>query len=388
MSDTETEVAAASASESAPTSSESTSSSSAPAAGETMRDTLSRAFDEAEAEATGPADGTKPTGQRARDNSGRFSATPKPKPGAKSETKAPQSSSTTSLAAPAPIQGQPEPKDKPQAPAAKAPASWKPLAREKWAGLPSEVQQEVLRVDQEVRKVMQGAAQATQTAQSLQQVLAPYEAMIRAERAEPLQAIGSLLQTASALRTLPPWPKHQLMANILTTHGVDLEMLSKALAGTQPDAQQLAAQPQGAYTDPRVDQLLQRLEQAEQRNFQRSYQRTTQSIEEWARDKEFFDDLRDDMADFHELAHKKGQAMTFDQSYAAALSLPQHAELRQILEQRKEAEAAKTALENAQRTRQAASSIRGSPVAPLQNGSPGSLRAALEANFDAAFAGR
>lgn len=383
MSDLETEVATDTGTGAEPVASSGDAPTAEPAA-ESLRDTIGKAFDEATQETKGES-GQAPG--RSRDDSGRFAIKPKA-PKAEGIKPAPQSSSTTSLATPKSPQGAAPVPEKPQVPATKPPASWKPLAREKWGSLPPEVQAEVQRVDGEVRHVMERAAVAQQENDAFRRAWQPYESMIRAEGADPAQAAANLFQTAAALRTLPPWQKHQLMAQILTQHGADLEMLSQALAGQQPTQEQQARMPQAGYQDPRVDQLLQRLEAAERQSQERGLQRTSQSIQEWAKDKEFFEDLRDTMADMHELAARRGEALTFDESYAMALSHPRHAELRTVMEQRKEAQAAQTAAANMAKVQRAGSSIRSSPVAAVRSGAPSSLRESLAANFDAVMGGR
>lgn len=92
-----------------------------------------------------------------RDDKGRFA--PKAKdaaPEQKSLAAPPQAPSTapaaTDAAPPSPAQPSPAAAD------LRAPSSWKPAAREKWAALPPEIQQEVVRVDREIRQTMQETA--------------------------------------------------------------------------------------------------------------------------------------------------------------------------------------------------------------------------------------
>ena len=354
----------------------------APSKPESLRDTMARAIEAKESGAEPPKG--KTAAERARDDAGRFANAPKVKPGAKPA----QPSSTASLAAPSPVTSS-NPALKPEGeapPALKAPQSWKPLAREKWASLPPEVQAEAVRIESETKQALQGASQYKRLAEGFQQALAPLDGAFRARGLDPMQHIGATMQTESRLASGSPWEKAQTVAEIISRYGADVDLVSKALTGqAPPQGQQTQGQQPGGYQDPRVDQLLGMLQQQSQAQRQQSQVKLAQTIQDWSKDKEFFEDLRDDMAQFHDVAHARGQSMTFDQSYAAALSMPQHEQIRQILEQRKAATAATAQAAQVQKQRAASSSIRSQPVTPLRNGArPTDIRSTISSLFDAA----
>ncbi len=259
----------------------------------------------------------------------------------------------------------------PPAETLKAPPNWKPAAREKWAALPAEVQQEAIRVDREVRQVMQETAEFRKHHQAFQAAVGPFEGMIRAEGGEPMQAIGSLLQTAAALRTAPAHHKAQIVAQIVKTYGVDVAALDAALVGEAPPPGQPGQQ--GAYQDPRVDQLLAQINQAKQAQAQSVSQRTAQTIQDFAAKSEFFEDLREEMGDIMRVRGERGIAMSLEDAYNHALKL--HPEISGIVEQRAAAEKARNANASTQRVRNAASSVKSQPAggSPPRNESGGTV---------------
>lgn len=270
------------------------------------------------------------------------------------------------------------PKAEGQPPSPKAPQSWKPHAREKWATLPPEVQAEAVRVDREARTALEQASKARAGWDAFTRAVSPYQAMLAADGADPIQAVGSLLQTAAQLRTAPPPQRAQLVADIVRTYGVDISLLDAALAG-QP-AQNGQAQQQAAYRDPRVDGLLAQLQQAESHRAQSLHQTASTDIETFAGGAEFFDDVRADMADLMEMAAKRGVTMTLEDAYNRAIQV--HPEVSKVVTQRREAEAANANQASTQRSRAASVSVRTRPAGPATAQSPSGRRAALEAAFD------
>ncbi len=318
---------------------------------------------------------TEPKSTEGRDKSGRFA------PKAKGTAAPAQNADLTAkslpaVGQPAPVNGA-APRETPAiAPATppaetlKAPPNWKPAAREKWAALPAEVQQEAIRVDREVRQVMQETAEFRKHHQAFQAAVGPFEGMIRAEGGEPMQAIGSLLQTAAALRTAPAHHKAQIVAQIVKTYGVDVRALDAALVGEAPPEGQ---QGQGGYQDPRVDQLLAQINQAKQAQAQSVSQRTAQTIQDFAAKSEFFEDLREEMGDIMRVRGERGIAMSLEDAYNHALKL--HPEISGIVEQRAAAEKARNANASTQRVRNAASSVKSQPAggSPPRNESGGTV---------------
>lgn len=260
----------------------------------------------------------------------------------------------------------------------RAPQSWRPGAREQWAKLPPEVQQEVVRREGEVQRLLQESSEHRKVAQSFQQVVSPYMGMIQAEGQDPVKAVAGLLQTAAALRTAPPAHKAQLVAQIIDGYGVPLEAINAVLAGQAPPAAE--AQPQ--QFDP--NQLLQ---QAEQRIMQRFSQQAQQSrvsgatrqVQEFISSgkAEFFEDVRPQMKALLAAAAEDKVELSLEEAYNRAVwSNP---ELRKVLQQREQAAQATATQAATQRATRAASSVKSTPAvatAPKDDSLRGTLESA------------
>ena len=325
-------------------------------------------------EAAPPVEGMSET-DRVRDERGRFA-------------KADEKASPAPVAAPEPetppkeAAKPPEPVAvKPEAPTfakegARAPVSWKPAVREKFSSLPPEVQEEAIRVDREVRRTMQDSAEARQVHQQLREVFAPAEPYLRAQNLDPMSFTRSAVQTAMALASGTQTIKAQALVQLIKTYGVDIQQLDAALSGSVPAQMQPAE-----YRDPRLDQLLQTIEQT---RAQQARQVEEQARAEIAKveGEEFFEDVRLDMADLLDLASRRGVAITPMEAYRRATLL--HPEVSKVLQQREAASRAANPDGSTQRARAAAASVRGSPAGPSLSGQePRDLRGELEAAWDA-----
>ena len=248
--------------------------------------------------------------------------------------------------------------------------------REKWAGLPPEVQAEVSRREREMASTLQQTADARKVASELERVIAPYAGMIRSEGAAPMAAIENLLQTAQQLRTAPPRQKAALVASIVQQFGVDVSELDAALSGQAPAPQH---QPQEAYKDPRVDALFERLEGAKRQQAEGMQRQALTAIEEFTAsgEGEFFEDVRETMADLLEVASRRGVALSVKDAYHQAVRLDPRTS--GVVSQREAAKAATTANAATQRAKAAASSVKSQPAGAVSASEPGDLRAHLEA---------
>jgi hypothetical protein len=306
---------------------------------------------------------------RKRDEAGRF-AKEEAAEKAAAEAKKP-------AAPPVPVGETPAP-EKPAAPSpqiAKAPQSWKPDAREEWAKLTPRVQQEVIRREGEVQRALQESSEARQGYQKFKESVAPFENMIRAEGGEVLPAVQGLLQTAHMLRTAPPQVKAEAIAKMVRSFlpGRDgLEMLDAALSGQAPQGQPQ----QQAFRDPRIDQLLAEREQEQRAKAEASAATARQQVEEIAKE-EFFEDVRQDMADLIEVARRRGVALSVKDAYNRAVNL--HPEISKVVSQRA-AHAARNPTGSTARAKAASVSVRASPAVTPKVGDDSSndLRATLE----------
>ena len=349
-----------------------------------LRNDLDAAFDAVEVSPQEMPD--KPEGEApaprddGRDENGRF-APKKPDTEVAPDGAAPKVEGEKAAAAPPAVAAPPV-----AGPEDRAPQSWKPAARETWAKLPVEARQEVMRREREVSVAMQESAEARHLASSVRDTVNPYLGMIRAEGGEPLQVIGNLLQTAAALRTAPPQHKAQLVAQLIKGYGIDVGMLDAILVGQAPPAGQPQAQAPRPeqFRDPRLDQIIEQQRRAIADN-------TRRSVETFATKHEFYEDVRETMADILDLNDRQNEArarrgeqqvdMDLETAYSRAVQLdPQ---LSKVVAQREAAKAAQTGAQATARSRRASSSVASSPVGAVTGKKrEGSLRDDLEDSLE------
>lgn len=340
-----------------------------------IRDTLAAAFDQQEKPEAAPQTPVEPpqgtpaqqpqTTGRERDESGRFAA----KKEAPTETKPPEEK---------PAQAEQKQEVQTQgaeaAPVEKAPQSWTPAAREEWAKVPAAIRQQVVKREQEVSRLLNETAGVRKFYQEFEAALAPYKDMLSAP---PVQVVGNLLQTAAVLHRGSASDKAALVATIMKGYGVSPDAVADALEGKAQSTQQ--SQPQ--YRDPRVDELLRRQQQEEQRAQQATMTEAQGALQAFeATSPEFLEDVRDDMI----VLLSTNRAKTYEEAYRKACAMSE--EVGKILKQRQEQQR-QTAQAATARARNAASSVRNEPAAPSNGAQPTSIRGALEAAF-AAHSGR
>jgi hypothetical protein len=235
----------------------------------------------------------------------------------------------------------------------RAPQSWGPAVREHWGKLPAEVQQAIMKRETDMARGLQEAAPARKLAESFNQTLAPYRHMMQGE---PMQVVGSLLQTAAALQTAPPEHKAQILARMVKGYGVPIETLATALDA--PDAGPQATQAPPQYRDPRVDQIMAYVQQRQVAQ----QQKLATDVQEFAKSHEFFDDVREDMADIHDMMVKRGLTPSLEDLYSRAVAM--HPEISGVMKQREAAKQANAARASTQRAREAGSlSVKSQPAA-------------------------
>jgi hypothetical protein len=335
----------------------------------------------APAEAPAPAETPAEADARSRDDAGRFAKESKKGKTTKTPpTEAP--ASAKSGTPPQAIEGEgaaAEPPTtaaapvSPEAPKFKAPQSFKPHAREKWASVPVEVQEEITRVDAEIRRTMQETSEARKFSHSVQQTLAPFEGLARANGMDPVRYAGTVLQTAAALHMGTPQQKAAVVAQLIGSYGIDVDAVNAVMQGQAP-----AAAPQAV---PQVDvrQEMQRVFSEIQN--QNLTQQATTAIERARGEAEFWGDVGEG-----KIVNLAAALINSEPGLDPVLALKNAYDMlaartesvASVLKQRQEAEAAKARIASTQQARAAAGSIRGTPSASGTS-RPVGLRATLEA---------
>jgi hypothetical protein len=256
----------------------------------------------------------------------------------------------------------------------KAPESWKPQARDAWAKVPAEAQQEILRRERDIVQTLQATSVQRKLAADFFSAVSPFEMMIRSEGSDPISATRELFGQAAILRIGTPAQKAQLVANVVKRFNVPIQDLDAALVGEQiPDEEGKIAQILEKQLAP-VRQFMSTIDQTRQQRTQQVDGQIDGEIEAFAEDKanEFFFDVKEEMADLMEMAAKRNQSMTLKQAYDKAIQL--NPEIAKAIQQRNQDQVTKA--------RAAGSSLpsRGAPVQSGQHGDD--LRSDIMAAFD------
>jgi hypothetical protein len=281
---------------------------------------------------------------------------------------------------------QPGPKSGPRPNAGeRAPASWRPDVREHWGQLPEPVRAEIQRREVEVQRTLQESAEARKAYDAVMRTVAPYEAFIRAEGSNPIQAIDNLMATAAKLRTGTAPELASMVAGIVNQFGIGrfgsgfIQALDAALAGQAPvvDPQQAAMEQVLNQKLAPVQQMLSQFQQAQQMQQQRVAQEAQTEVERFLDRAEFGNDVREDMADLMETAARRGQNLSLADAYKRACLMNDR--VMSVLRARKQSRGAQQQTQAAQKARSAAVSVSGSaPVGALKQPAT-DVRSAIEA---------
>jgi hypothetical protein len=212
-------------------------------------------------------------------------------------------------------------------------------------------------------RLIGSVGQKIRLADEVSQHIQPFTERLQANGANTSQFLGDVFETVKSLSSGDPKTKAEVVANIVQAYGVDLRALDSVLAGRlnapPPDPRVIEAQ-RRAYA---AESLLAR-QREQQENF--AAQGAQQTLQQFAADpkNEFFEDVRDLMADLIET----GRSSNLEDAYASAIWA--NPDTRKILLQR-ESEARIAAKQNrAGAARRASLSIAG---APRTAGAPGGL---------------
>lgn len=277
------------------------------------------------------------------------------------------------------------PKSGPRQQGERAPASWRPDIREHWGSLPEPVRAEIQRRETEVARTLQETAEARKTAEAVMKTIEPYQAFIKAENSNPLQAIDNLMGTAARLRTGTAPELAQLVAGIVNQFGTGrfgngfIEMLDSALAGQTPkqDPQQLAMEQVLNQRLAPMQNMLTQFQQAQVQQQQQAAQAAQTEVSSFLERAEFGNDVREDMADIIESYSRRGQNITLQDAYKKACLMNDN--VRSVISQRMKAKGAQQTTQAAQKARSAAVQVSGSaPMGALRQEST-DVRSAIEA---------
>lgn len=120
-----------------------------------------------------------------------------------------------------------------------APEGVSPSIRAKWNEISPDIQKAITDREQQFHRELTKQDAERTTGRSFQELVMPYAAQMRAEGAEPLQAVKSLLNTAYVLRSGTPAQKTQLLLETARQFGVNLSQAQQGQPQVHPVIQQL-----------------------------------------------------------------------------------------------------------------------------------------------------
>jgi len=241
--------------------------------------------------------------------------------------------------------------------------------REAWKNTPKEIREAMHKRSEDYSEGIKRYAAQAKKGDTMDQVFTPYRQLFAMNNVQPPVLMDQLLQTASILQLGTPAQKANLLANMAKQFAVDIGQLDDALAG-EPVSE--------APADPQIQALqreIMQLRQGQQQVQQQSTRAVQEEVDRFASDpkNEFYRDVREDMADWMDLAAKRGKAMTLDEAYQKACE--NHPDVKRVLDARR-------AASTVGRKREAASSVHGTPSGGSSKPAGNDIRSQLEWAID------
>lgn len=135
---------------------------------------------------------------------------------------------------------------------ATAPKTWKPEEAALWAAIPDAAKAAIARREEDMFRGLESYKGAAQFGNSINQVVAPYNDILKAQGINPVQLIGNLMNAQYKLATGTTEQKTAMFSQLAKDYGVDLGAMAAAAPANRD-----------AYTDPEVLQLREKLSQLE-----------------------------------------------------------------------------------------------------------------------------
>lgn len=166
------------------------------------------------------------------------------------------------------------------------PKTWRPEAAAKFATLPPEVQQEVLKREEDIFKGLESYKADASIGKALKGVVQPYLQVFQAQGVDPMQQVTGLMRAHVALSTGSPEQKQQFFQHLAKEYGVDL--------GTEAPY----VDPQVAGLQKQLSDLQSRLNGREQHEANEARSKLQAEIDSFASDPahQYFDEVANDIA--------------------------------------------------------------------------------------------
>lgn len=266
----------------------------------------------------------------------------------------------------------------------KAPIDWGPQERESWSKIPRNLQEKVMAREKQIGELMQNTSEARKTHEAFDKLSQQYGAVLSGIAGNnTVEQAGALFDTVAGLRMGSPIQKAQIIADMISNFGVDINTLDSALVGEPA--------PQATQESARIDQLVaERLAPFEQMMGQQNAYKDQQAkqaqdsanteVQKFAESAEFIQDVRMDMADLLDLADKRGQQMTMQEAYDKACIL--NPQIQSVLAERKQRADLLESNNSLEAKKNAASSVNGRQVGGGGGSSAMSMRDTIANAWD------
>lgn len=243
------------------------------------------------------------------------------------------------------------------------PQSYGTAVKAQWSKLPPDIQKDLIERDQAFHKKLTEHDEDRNFGKQMKDVVTPYIAQIRAEGAEPAQAVSSLLNMAHVLRVGSPQQKSDLLLRTAQTFGVDLR---QALQVQQAQPQMHPALLQALQ---KVEALEGKLSHAETLKKQQEDAEIQSQIKTFSSDPKnaHFETVRAHMASLLQ----SGLAKDLQDAYDQAVYANPHTRSTLLEAQKAESDGKRVAEQKAraEAARKAGSSIKGAPgITATKNG--------------------
>jgi hypothetical protein len=266
----------------------------------------------------------------------------------------------------------------------KAPVGWGPKEREDWSKIPRHLQDKVMGREKELNTMLQTTADARKTHEDFGQLANKYGAVLSGVMGNnPMETTANLFDTVANLRMGTPIQKAQIVADLISNFGVDINTLDSAIVGQAPPAEMQQnnqfEQQLNERMAPFEAMMGQQNAYQEQQAQQRQEQANTE-VRDFGQTAEFLGDVRHDMADMIEMAAKRGQQMSVQQAYDKACAI--NPQISSVIQERQK-HAQLTGSNNSMAAkRQAASSVNGTRGGTGGGGENMTMRDTLSASWD------
>ena len=166
------------------------------------------------------------------------------------------------------------------------PKTWRPEAAAKFATLPPEVQQEILKREEDIFKGLESYKADASIGKALKGIVQPYMQVFQAQGIDPLQQVSGLMRAHVALSTGTPEQKQQFFQHLAKEYGVELGMEAPYI------------DPQVAGLQKQLAELQSRLNGREQQEIAEARSKLQAEIDAFASDPahQYFDEVANDIA--------------------------------------------------------------------------------------------